>query len=240
MGFAQALMILAAAGGVGDQPQALHARPVVYVQAGHQAPGEPGYRAQTGAAGERAWTAAVSAKVEQRLRAAGVDARHTPGRVTPNPAAGAVFVSIHYDIPSGHAAIGHAISGAGENWYRGEGFGLPRNTPYADSAPHRSATRVSPAVQATSRRLASRLAVRYRRAFTRANGARSGGVQLVAPTGNRRMMRYYGYYRTTAHARVLVECGAVGTDDAFLRRKNLVASVIANGIVAHLRAEGRL
>ena len=54
------------------------------------------------------------------------------------------------------------------------------------------------------------------------------------------MMRYCGYYRTTAPARVLVECGAVGTDAAFLKRKDFVAGVIANAIIDHLRAEGRL
>lgn len=218
----------------------LDARPIVYVQAGHQSPTEPGYRAQTGASGEREWTADVARKVENRLRAKGVDARHTPGLVTPNPTRGAVFVSIHYDIPSGHAAVGHAIAGAGENYYHGEGFGTPSSTPYADSAPHRSATRVSAAVEAASTRLAKRLAGRYRRAFTYANGARSGGVQLVTSRGNRRMMRYYGYYRTTAPARVLIECGAAGTDQALLKRKDFVASVIANAIVDHLRAEGRL
>lgn len=215
-------------------------RPVVYVQAGHQAPAEPGYRAQTGASGERLWTAQVARKVEYRLRRQGVDARHTPGLVTPNPAPGAVFISIHYDVSNGHAAVGHAIAGAGENYYHGEGFGLPSSTPYADSAPHRAATRVSRGVEVLSHRLAARLAIRYRRVFTPANGARSGGVQLVTSRGNRRMMRYYGYYRSRAGARVLIECGAVGTDGAFLRKQNLVAAVIANAVVAHLRAQRRL
>ena len=221
-------------------PKTLHSRPVVYVQAGHQGPREPGYRAQTGASGEAAWTQVIAAKVEYRLRRKGVDARHTTGLVTPNPAPGAVFISIHYDIPSGHAAVGHAIAGYGENYYHGDGFGLPSSTPYTDTVPHRSATRVSRAVEAASTRLAKRLAARYARVFTPANGARSGRVQLVTSTGNRRMMRYYGYYRTTAPARVLVECGAVGTDAAFLKRKDFVAGVIANAIIDHLRAEGRL
>ncbi len=222
-------------------PTVLHAsRPIVYVQAGHQGPREPGYRAQTGASGESAWTQQIAAKVEYRLRRKGVDARHTAGLVTPNPTPGAVFISIHYDIPTGHAAVGHAITGFGENYYHGEGFGAASSTPYADSVAHRGATRVSYGVQSASTRLANRLAARYRRVFTQANGARSGGVQLVTSTGNRRMMRYYGYYRSNASARVLVECGAVGTDAAFLKRKDFVASVIANAIVAHLKAEGKL
>lgn len=215
-------------------------RPVVWVQAGHEAPGEPGYRAQTGAQGEVRFTVAVAAIVERTLRAAGVDARHTPARVTPAAATGAVFVSIHHDTPGGHAAIGHAIADAGENWYRGEGTGPPRSTPYPDSAPHRTATTVSRTVEARSRRLARLMRDRYAAIFTRANGARSGPVRLETRTGNRRMMRFYGYYRTRADARILVETGAGGTDAAMLRRTDLIATTIADAIVEHLRAEGRL
>ena len=50
--------------------------------------------------------------------------------------------------------VGHAVTGAGENYYRGEGFGPPRSTPYPDGVPHRRATRVSPKVATLSRRLA--------------------------------------------------------------------------------------
>lgn len=215
-------------------------QPVVYVQAGHQTPGEPGYRAQTGAPGEQAFTARVSRNVENRLRKAGVDVRHTPARVTPNPADGAVFVSIHYDTSAGRAAVGHAISGAGENYYHGEGTGTPSSTPYADSAQHRSATSVSPQVQAASRRLAKRLATRYGKVFIPANGARSGKVRLEPIGGNRRMMRFYGYYRTNAQARVLIECGAVGRDAVMLRRTEVIGAAIADAIVTHLTAEGQL
>lgn len=215
-------------------------RPIVWVQAGHETPGEPGYRAQTGAAGEVEFTVRVAAGVERRLRAVGVDARHTPARVTPIAARGAVFISIHYDTPQGHAGVGHAIAGVGENWYRGEGTGLPRSTPYPDSAPHRTATAVSAGVEARSLRLAQLLASRYGAVFTRANGARSGGVRLEPRNGNRRMMRYFGYYRTRAAARVLIEAGAGGTDGAILRNTDLVAGTIAGAIVAHLRAEGAL
>jgi len=215
-------------------------RPVVYVQAGHQAPGEPGYLVQTGAAGEQAFNARVSAAVEARLRAAGVDARHTPARVTPLHAPAAAFVSIHYDTPQGRAAVGHAITGAGENWYRGQGTGTARSTPYPDSAPHRRATRVSRTVELRSARLARRVASRYGAVFTPRNGARSGPVRLEPRTGNRRMTRFYGFYRTNAAARIIVECGASGTDARILRRTDLIATAISRGIVDHLRAEGRL
>ena len=228
-------LALAPAGAAPARP-----RPIVWVQAGHEAPREPGYRAQTGAAGEVQFNVRVAAAVERRLRAAGVDARHTPSRVTPSGATGAVFVSIHYDTPQGHAAVGHAIAGVGENWYHGEGTGTARSTPYPDSAPHRAATTVSPAVEARSERLAKLLASRYGTVFTRANGARSGSVRLEPRSGNRRMMRYFGYYRSRADARVLIEAGAGGTDGAILGNTNLVAGAIAGAIVAHLRAEGQL
>lgn len=228
-------LALAPAGAAPPRP-----RPIVWVQAGHEAPREPGYRAQTGAAGEVQFTVRVAAAVERRLRAAGVDARHTPGQVTPIAARGAVFISIHHDTPQGHAGVGHAITGVGENWYRGEGTGLPRSTPYPDSAPHRTATTVSASVEAESLRLARLLANGYAAVFTQPNGARSGGVRLEPRNGNRRMIRYFGYYRTRADARVLIEAGAGGTDGAILRNTNLVAGAIAGAIVAHLRAEGRL
>ena len=215
-------------------------RPVVWVQAGHESPGEPGYRAQTGAAGEAAFNRRIAASVERRLRAAGVDARHTPGRVTPLRAGGAVFVSIHYDTPGGHSTVGHAITGAGENWYRGEGTGQARSTPYPDSAPHRSPTTVSAGVERNSARLAGILAARYGAVFTRANGARSGPVRLEPRAGNRRVMRYYGYYRTRATARVLIEAGAGGIDAAILSRTELVARAIAGGIVDYLHSRGQL
>jgi hypothetical protein len=54
------------------------------------------------------------------------------------------------------------------------------------------------------------------------------------------MMRYFGYYRTRAAARVLIEAGGGGTDRAILRNTDLVAGAITGAIVAHLRAEGKL
>lgn len=224
---------------------ALAAPPVVYVQAGHQAPREPGYRAQTGAfsgpfGSEIGFTTRVAPLIAARLRRAGADARLTPGRVTPYGGGGAVFVSLHHDVPQGAAAFGHAITGDGENWYRGEGGGDPSPTPYPDSAPHRRPTTVSAAVERRSRDLANRIAARYRPIYTRASGAygRWGGVQTR--DGNPRMMSFHGFYRTRAAARVIVEAGAGGTDDAFLARTDTIAAAVSRGIVDHLRSRGLL
>lgn len=216
--------------------------PVVWVQAGHEAPGEPGYRAQGGAGsgpfgGEARFTVRLARQVERRLRRAGVDARHTPARVTPNGARGAVFVSLHHDAPGGAAVIGHAVTGAGENHYRGEGFGLPRSTPYPGATPHRRATTVSRAVERRSRALATRLARRYGPLARRDPGFRSGFRGVAHRDANRRVTRYYGFYRTRAEARVIVEAGAAGADDAFLRRTDRIAAAVSAGILDHLRAE---
>jgi hypothetical protein len=220
-------------------------RPVVWVQAGHTDPREPGYRDQTGASAspfgsEIGFTSNLAPKVVARLRAAGVDARRTPGEVTPLGAGGAVFISLHNDTPEGAAAIGHAITGANENYYHGEGSGTASPTPYSDSAPHRPATTVSGAVESRSLDLANRLATRYRAIFTSANGARSRFTGVQPRTGNPRMMRYYGYYRTRTGARVLIECGAGGTDDAFLAKTDLIAGAVSRGVVDYLRGRGLL
>lgn len=220
-------------------------RPVVWVQAGHTEPREPGYRAQSGAGSgpfgsEVAFTTELTAKVVDLLTEAGVDARPVAGQVDPIGAEGAAFVSLHHDSPGGAAAFGHAITGAGENYYRGEGSGDPSPTPYPDSAPHRPATTVTGPVERDSRALAEALDAAFRPIYTPANGARGryGGVQTR--TGNPRMMRYYGFYRTNARARVIVEAGAAGADDAFLARTDLIAGAVTKGVVAHLRETGRL
>jgi hypothetical protein len=242
-GGARRLALAAAGAALLAAAPAVAAPPVVYVQAGHAGPREPGYRDQTGASSgpfgsEVGFTTRLAPKVAARLRRAGVDARLTPGRVTPYAGRGAVFVSLHHDVPGGAAAFGHAISGDGENWYRGEGGGAPSPVPYPDSAPHRPAIAVSPAVERRSRELAHRIAARYRPIYTRANGAygRFGGVQTR--DGNPRMMSFHGFYRTRAAARVIVEAGAGGTDDAFLARTDLIASAISRGILDHLRHRG--
>jgi N-acetylmuramoyl-L-alanine amidase len=219
--------------------------PIVWVQAGHRAPREPGYRAQTGAGtgpfgNEVAFTKRLARRVVVRLRSAGVSARLTPGRVTPYAARGDVFISLHHDSLGGHAAIGHAIRGARENWYHGEGFGTASPVPYPDSARHRPATRVSRTVERNSRNLAVRLAATLGAIHTRSNGARGAFTGVESRRGNPRMMRYYGFYRTQARARVLVEAGAPGVDDAFLRRLDPIATAVTTAITRYLRARGRL
>ncbi len=236
------VLVAATALGAGT---AAGAGPVVWVQAGHAPPGEPGYRAQTGTGGgpfggEIGFTTRLQRAVITRLRAQGVDARPTPALVTPLGARGAAFVSLHHDAPGGQAAIGHAITGAGENYYQGEGTGEPRDTPYPGATPHRRATTVSPAVEARSRALARQMSTRYSRIFTPANGAGSRFAGVIPRDGNRRMMRFYGYYRTNADARVLVEAGAAGADDVFLARVDLIAGAVSEGVTGHLRQRGLL
>jgi hypothetical protein len=229
-------------------PAALHAAaparpPIVWVQAGHEGPREPGYTAQTGAGtgpfgSEVGFTTRLARLVVARLGAAGVDARRTPGRVTPLGARGAVFISLHHDAPGGRAGIGAAIAGAGENWYHGEGTGAPSSVPYPDSAPHRPATVVTPAVERRSRDLALRLAATFSAIHTRAHGAYApfGGVE--PRDGNRRMTRYYGFYRTRAAARVLLEAGAPPADDVFLADLDPIARAVSRAVLSHLRARG--
>lgn len=223
-------------------------RPVIYVQAGHQPPGEPGYLAQTGASGgpfgtEVAFNIRLAAALEAKLRAAGVIVRPTPARVTPWGAQGAVFISLHFDAVGGSAGIGYAVDepGRGENYYHGEGTGTASPVPYRDSAPHRRATKVTAAVQAHSLALARDLAATFRPIFTAKNGAHSHfrGVE-PGRNGNARMQFFYGYYRVNTGARVLIECGAAGADNAFLRRVSLIATSLSQGIVRYLRQTRQL
>lgn len=219
--------------------------PVVWVQAGHAAPREPGYRAQTGAGSgpfgsEVGFTTRVRARLLARLREAGVDARPMDGRVAPLGARGAAFVSVHHDAPGGRAGVGHTVAGTTENWYRGEGWGAPSPTPHPDSAPHRRAFPVTPAVERRSRDLARRIAssLGRLRASSPGAGAPFGGVE--PPGGNARMTRFHGFFRTRAAARVIVEAGAAGADDAFLARVDPIARSVAVAITSHLRARGLL
>jgi len=223
-------------------------RPVVYVQAGHQPPGEPGYLAQTGAGGgpfgsEEAFNVRLAAALEAKLRVAGVAVHHTPARVTPWGANGAVFISLHFDAVGGSAGIGYAVDqpGRGENYYHGQGTGTASPVPYPDSAPHRRATKVTAAVQARSLALARDLAATFRPIFTARNGAHSRfrGVE-PGRYGNARMQFFYGYYRVNTGARVLIECGAAGADNAFLRRISLIASSLSQGILDYLHQTHQL
>jgi hypothetical protein len=247
-GAARALLVLAGAAlgaaAIALGPgQAATARPMVWVQAGHVAPREPGYRWQTGAPGgpfgsEREFNRRLAERLAARLRGAGVAARTTPGRITPWAARGAVFVAVHHDGPGGVAGVAYAIAGTPEYYYRGEGAGEPRPRPYPDSAPHRRATSISPGVERRSRALAATLSASLARVFTPAGGARSGWDGVVPVDRHKRMSRYYGFRRTRADARVIVELGAVGADDAFLRRVDVIAGALERGIVDHLRARG--
>jgi N-acetylmuramoyl-L-alanine amidase len=223
-------------------------RPVVYVQAGHEPPGEPGYLAQTGAGGgpfgsEAAFNVRLAAALQARLRAAGVIVHHTPAAVTPWGASGAVFISVHFDAVGGSAGIGYAVHepGRGENYYHGEGSGTASPVPYRDSAPHRRATKVTAVVQAHSLQLARDLAATFRPIYTAANGAHSRfrGVE-PGRAGNVRMQFFYGYYRVNTGARVLIECGAAHADNAFLRRVGLIASSLSQGILAYLHQTHQL
>jgi hypothetical protein len=54
------------------------------------------------------------------------------------------------------------------------------------------------------------------------------------------MQFFYGYYRVNTGARVLIECGAAGTDNRFLTKVNLMASSISTGIIKYLRQTGQL
>lgn len=237
-----ALAIIAASTALAVPALATAARPVVLVQAGHLSPGEPGYLAQTGASGnpfglESEFNRRVRDAMVTRLRAQGVDARPIGARVDPLGVPGASFVSIHHDSPGGAAAIGHAITGGGENWYRGQGTGTARAMPYPNSASHRTpATTVSPAVQRASMTLARRLSTSLQRIYTRANGARARFAGVIPPDSNRRMNHFYGFYRTTAQARTIVETGAAPDDNQFLAKTPLISTALAGAVVADLKA----
>ena len=221
-------------------------RPIVWIQAGHDGPREPGYRDQTGAGSgpfgsEVEFNRRTAQAVIAKLAAAGVDARSTPGLVIPFGSQGAAFISIHHDAPGGSAAVGHALSGGGgENYYHGEGGGDLSPTPYSDSAPHRPATPISASVERRSRALASQISVALGKVRTAARGAKAPFLGVIPPEGNRRMMHFYGYYRTRAAARVLVECGAASADDGFLSRTDLIATTLSQAIVDDLRGRGLL
>ena len=213
------------------------------VQAGHVAPREPGYRWQTGASagpfgGEREFNRRVAVALARRLRRSGIRVRLTPGRVTPWAVRGDVFIAIHHDGPGGVAGVGHAFRGAREHYYRGDGAGAPRPAPYPDTVRHRRATSVSRVIERNSRRLADGMSRRMAGVFTVGNGARSGW-DGVLPRRLVRVSNYYGFRRTRARARVIVEAGAAGADDRFLRRTDLIAGALAAALREHLGARAR-
>lgn len=54
------------------------------------------------------------------------------------------------------------------------------------------------------------------------------------------MMRFYGFYRTRAAARVIVQAGPAGIDDAFLVKTDLIATAVSRGVLDHLCSRGLL
>lgn len=233
------LAALVVTGSPAERADATQAQPRVWIQAGHVGPREPGYRWQTGAGSgpfgnERVFNIRVAKRLAVRLRRAGIRARVMPGRVTPWAATGDVFIAIHHDGVGGVAGVGHAFRTAREYYYRGDGAGTPRRTPYPDTVPHRRSTSVNRVIETNSRRLAQVVSRNMSRAFTTANGARSGW-DGVLPRRLVRVSNYYGFRRTRARARIIVEAGAAGADDRFLRRTDLIAATLATGIRAYLR-----
>jgi hypothetical protein len=212
------------------EPPERPAKPVVWVQAGHAAPREPGYKGETGAVGgpyetEAEFTLPVAQRVVRQLRAWGADARMVPGRVTPLGAPGAVFLSIHHDAEGGQAAVAWATA--------------PK-APVKKRPGRRAPTQVDTTVEVESKHLAVAIHERYERVFRRANGARSELGPPVGPEARRDLREYYGFFRTKADARVIVEAGAAGDDDRFLERTGLVAGALAAGVRDHLIDEGLL
>lgn len=233
--------------GLGTLGATASATPTVIVQAGHVAPREPGYRWQTGAPGgpfgsERAFNRRTSVALVRELRRRGYRARVVPGLVTPWAARADMFISIHHDGRGGLAGVGFARAGTFESYYRGDGAGAPSRTPFSDTVPHRRATSVNRVIEGRSRRLATAISRAIAPSFTPRLGAHSGWDGVLS----RRLVRvsgYYGYRRTRARSRVIVEVGAAGADDVFLRRTTLIARLIAEGVERYaatspLRARG--
>jgi subtilisin family serine protease len=93
---------------------------------------------------------------------------------------------------------------------------------------------VNRVIESNSRRLAGVVSRRLASVFTPANGARSGW-DGVLPRRLVRVSNYYGFRRTRARARIIVEVGAAGADDRFLRRTNLIAANLSVAIRLYLR-----
>ncbi|MEQ9093189.1 MAG: hypothetical protein RLN63_03715, partial [Miltoncostaeaceae bacterium] len=95
---------IAGPAGAPAEPRTRTRRPVVWVQAGHAEPREPGYRAQTGAGSgpfgsEVPFTTELTEKVVALLTRAGVDARPVAGPGGPHGAEGAGVGAHQHDTP---------------------------------------------------------------------------------------------------------------------------------------------
>ena len=97
---------------------------------------------------------------------------------------------------------------------------------------------MSRTVERRSLQLARRLGAAFGAVHTRANGARGADGGIEPRDGNPRMVRYYGFYRTRAAARVLLEAGAPAVDDVFLRRVDLISVAVSRAITRYLRDRG--
>lgn len=206
----------------------------VYVQAGHVAPREPGYGAQPGAPGEMTFNKAIADKLIAKLRARNIDAKYVPGKVDPLAAPGAVFISIHHDeATNGRGFVGYAISGTKENFYAGDGVGTARDEPVPGAVPHRSATTVTTKTQRDSLALARRVDRQMRAAGA---GPKTHWTGLGRPShpNDRRAMRYYGFYRTNADARILVEVGRGG--HPFLNKQEEISTALAKAVAGQMKA----
>lgn len=208
----------------------------VYVQAGHVSPREPGYGAQPGADGELAFNKAIADKVIGKLRARNIDAQYVPGKVDPLAAPGAIFLSIHHDeANNGRGFVGYAISGTKENYYAGDGVGTARDTPVPGAVPHRSATSVSSKTQRDSLAFARRVD-RQMRAIGAGPKTHWTGLGRPAHPNDRRAMRYYGFYRTNAEARILVEVGRGG--HPFLNKQEEISTALTKAVVGQMKVRG--
>ena len=136
-----------------------------------------------------------------------------------------MFLSIHRDAEGGRPAAAWATA--------------PK-APLKKRAGRRTPTQVDTVVEVESKHLAVAIHERYERVFRRANGARSELGPAGGPEARRDLREYYGFYRTGADARVIVEAGAAGDDDRFLERTGLISGTPAAALRDHLVAEGLL
>lgn len=87
--------------------------------------------------------------------------------------------------------------------------------------------------------LAQSIAAEYELIARQANGGQCGFAG-VADASNPRLANYYGFFRTHADARVIVEAGAADADDVFLSRTDPIADAISDGTADYLEDNGLL
>jgi hypothetical protein len=99
---------------------------------------------------------------------------------------------------------------------------------------------VSRTVQRTSAGTARILSAALGGIHTSANGARAAFRGVVPTNSNRRMNHFYGFYRTTAQSRVIVEVGAAPDDNVFLAKVPLISRTLSGAVIRDLKARGLL